>query len=518
MRIFKLGGEMAVAAMGMQMGGDKQLPSSPREIELKLEIEPECDEALLSHPLLSDHIGDPQNSVSVYYDTKEKQLRDAGITLRVRKTGDRFVQTVKANGKAAAGLFERGEWEAAIAGPDPDLDQMSSDVAPLANPEVRSGLRPMFQTLVDRRAAVIDHHDARIELVVDRGEVVAGERRQPIYEVELELIEGPPSALFDIARELHTRVPMQLGVLSKSERGERLANGKGKRAMKAEPVKLSADMTANEAFSVIAFSCLRHFRANEPLVVSARDPDALHQSRVALRRLRSAFSLFRPILKGPLLERFRAEIRHLAAELGRARNLDVLLKRNSRHLSRHSRKRLLEERTRAYDDAIAALRAPNTSAMMIDLAEWIALGERQRPGKANRPVIPFVNKVLDRFWKKVMRLGRHLRHLEDDERHQLRIDGKKLRYAGEFFSSLYADEAHRSGRDGFLSELEKLQDGLGGLNDIATHKAMQAELADLGIALPALDHKRIRTQQRELIDESVQAFEKLDELEYYWRD
>jgi triphosphatase len=489
-----------------------------RELELKLELDPACDQALLSHPLLSDHIGDAQQSVSVYYDTKEKCLRDAGITLRVRKTGDRFVQTVKAAGKAAAGLFERGEWEVPIAGPDPDLDRIATGHGQLDSPEVRDGLRPIFQTLVDRRAVVIDHHDARIELVVDRGEVIAGKRRQPIYEVELELIEGSPSALFDVARELQTRVPLQLGVMSKSERGERLANGKGKRALKAEPVKLSAEMTANEAFRVIAFSCLRHFRANEPLVVSARDPDALHQSRVALRRLRSAFSLFKPILKGPPLDRFREGIRDLAGALGRARNLDVLLKHNSRHLSRDSRKRLLEERTRAYDNAIVALRSPCTSAMMIDLAEWIALGERRRLGKASRPIILFADKVLDRFWKKVKHLGRHLRHLEDDERHELRIAGKKLRYAGEFFSALYADEAHCNGRDGFLAELESLQDGLGGLNDIATQKTMEAELTELGISLPAVDHKRIRVQQRELVDKSAQAFERLDALDIYWRD
>lgn len=508
---------MAVAAMGMLMGGDKSHSPSPREVELKLEIEPDCDQALLSHPLLSHHIGNPEQTVSTYYDTKQKRLREAGMTLRVRRKGDRFVQTIKTESNGSAGLFERGEWEVPIAGPELDLDRVGVGLGPLASPEVRNGLRPMYQTLVDRRAAIIDHHDARIELVVDRGEVVAGHRRQPLHEIELELIEGSPSALFDVARELQTRVPLRLGVLSKSERGERLANGKGKRAMKAEPVRLSAEMTANEAFHVIAFSCLRHFRANEPLVVTARDPDALHQSRVALRRLRSAFTLFRPFLKGAELDRFREEIRNLAGALGRARNLDVLLKRNSRHLSRRSRHLLLEERTRAYDDAIAALRSPCTSAMMIDLAEWIALGERQRPAKANRPVVIFADKVLDRFWGKAKRLGRHLRHLEDDERHELRITGKKLRYASEFFAALYADETHCTGRDGFLAELEKVQDGLGGLNDIVTQREMEAELTELGITLPASDQKRVRAQQRELIADSDKAFEKLDEIGPFWR-
>src|ERR1044071_3781425 len=95
---------------------------SARELELKLEGEPGCAPALPTHPLLNEQIGDSQQSVSVYYDTKGKSLRDAGITLRVRQTGDRFVQTVKADAKGAAGLFDRDEWEVSIGGPDPELD------------------------------------------------------------------------------------------------------------------------------------------------------------------------------------------------------------------------------------------------------------------------------------------------------------------------------------------------------------------------------------------------------------
>jgi len=504
--------QSAKAGVECRPGSDKS-----REIELKLEVEPHCDQALLNHPLLSDIIGDPQQSVSVYYDTKAKRLRDAGITLRVRKTGDRFVQTVKADAKAAAGLFDRDEWEVLIAGPDPDLDQMSARGGPLANPEIRNGLRPIFQTLVDRRAAVIDHHDARIELVVDRGEVVAGDRRQPLFEIELELIEGSPSALFDVARELQARVPLRLGVMSKSERGERLANGKGKRAMKAEPVRLSPEMTANEAFRVIAFSCLRQFRANEPLVAAARDPDALHQCRVALRRLRSAFSLFRPILRGQALDRFRAEIRGLAGSLGQARNLDVLIRRQSDLLSPESRERLVEQRTRAYDDAVASLQSPCTSAMLIDLAEWIALGERRRSKRANGPIAPFADRVLDRFWKKVRHWGRHLEHLDDDERHELRIAGKKLRYATEFFADLHGDEGRSEQRDIFQSGLEAMQDGLGGLNDLVTEKAMREWLAAAGITLPEVDHAQVRAQRRDLIHASAEAFDRLDGTGAFWR-
>jgi inorganic triphosphatase YgiF len=507
--------------MGVQDPADTYSPdevnAKPREIELKLEMEPGADQALLHHPLLQGRVGDAQHTVSVYYDTARKLLRQAGITLRVRRVGERFIQTVKSGATAAAGLFDRLEWETPIVGPEPELDQATPHLALLSSSDLRGKLRPVFTTLVDRRTAVIEREGARIELVIDRGEVVAGDRRQALLELELELIEGTPAALFDLARELQANAPLRLGVLSKSERGERLASGKNMRALKAEPVRLDNMMDASTAFQVIAFACLRHFRSNEPLVIAARDPDALHQSRVALRRLRSALSLFRPILKGPALERFKVDLRGLALTLGRARNLDVLLARRTDHLPKNMRQLLVEERCNAYESAIAALRMPATTAMLIDLTEWIALGERHNPEVALGRVGEFSQQVLDRFWKKVKKPAARVRDLHDEDRHELRIAGKKLRYAGEFFAALHGDDERRDGRDAFLTELEQLQDHLGALNDIATEQALQGELAGLGIELPAVSPDERREIRRTLLDQSAHAAQQLTAVGPYWR-
>lgn len=317
-----------------------------RELELKLDIEPEGSDALIDHPLLRDTVGGPRQTHSVYYDTKKKALHRAGVSLRVRRTGDRYVQTVKANGKASAGLFDRSEWEEPIAGPAPELDRVRNLTSVLDKQAVRAGLNPVFETLIERRTGLLDWQGARIEVVIDRGTVVAGKRREPVLEVELELLDGRPQALFDLARALQSAVPLRLGVLTKSERGARLARPRADQAVKAEKVTLSAAMSVAEAFQVIAFACLRHFRSNEPRVAAGRDVDALHQSRVALRRLRSAFSLFKPILARPAAERFRVELRDLSNKLGEARNLDVLLRRRSEELAPDARQRLVEERTR----------------------------------------------------------------------------------------------------------------------------------------------------------------------------
>ncbi len=87
-------------------------------------------------------------------------------------------------------------------------------------------------------------------------------------------------------------------------------------------------MTAAKAFQHIVQTCVRQFRLNENLLSDGRQPEALHQVRIALRRLRSAFSIFRAMLDQDVSPGLRDELRWLASELGEARNLDVLLARS----------------------------------------------------------------------------------------------------------------------------------------------------------------------------------------------
>src|SRR3546814_2270038 len=105
-------------------------------------------------------------------------------------------------------------------------------------------------------------------------------------------------------------------------------------------------MTAADAFRHIAQSCVRQFRLNEALLLAGRDAGALHQVRVALRRLRSAFSIFKPVIGGDAHTPLRDELRWLASELANARNLDVLLERAKPGALRD---RIAASREAAYD-------------------------------------------------------------------------------------------------------------------------------------------------------------------------
>jgi triphosphatase len=97
--------------------------------------------------------------------------------------------------------------------------------------------------------------------------------------------------------------------------------------------------------------------------------------------------------------------------------------------------------------------------------------------RGDLPIAIFAADELTRRWRKVRKRGRALAQLDAPSRHKLRIQAKKLRYAVEFFASLFDSKRAVKRRKQFLSALERLQDGLGDLNDIAVHEERIAAMS-----------------------------------------
>lgn len=415
-----------------------------QEVELKLELTAEAAETLAASALLASDFTDARQR-SIYFDTTDHRLENAGLTLRIRKTGRKRVQTVKAGGRAA-GLFARSEWEQAVRTDTPVID----DTTPIRTllGETAAQIAPVFEVRMHRRTWIIEEGGATIELVIDRGEAVEGDRRSDICEIELELKAGDPAALFALARKIDAIAPVRLGVLTKAARGYGLV-GPIVTAFKAEPVRLDRGMTAAQAFQHIAQACVRQFRLNERLLQDGRDPAALHQARVALRRLRSAFSIFKSMLDDEAGAQLREDLRWLASELGDARNLDVLLERAKPGVLHDS---LHKARDEAYDLVDQALASTRARTLMLDLAQWTASGAwlaaSENREVREQPARDFAGEALDRFRRKVKKGGRDLA-AEDEARHEVRKDAKKLRYAAEFFTALFDSASRRTIGDSF---------------------------------------------------------------------
>jgi triphosphatase len=456
-----------------------------REVELKLELSREDVARFAELPELGGRLSRPVRQISVYFDTPKDDLRKAGFSLRVRRVRGRSVQTLKLD--EGAGLFSRAEWEWKVTGPEPDLSLLEATPAGplLRSTRLSKRIGPRFEIRVRRRSRTVRRGKSEIEVVLDEGEAVCGELAAPIREVELELKSGREAALFDLARELGGKVPLRLGVRSKAERGYALVRPSRRRgrAVKAEPLALGPDMAVADAFAAIVHACLRHFRLNEPWVERKRDPGALHQSRVAMRRLRSAMTLFRPVVRDEHYDRLRDELRWLTGQLGEARNIDVFSARMSKRrggkgskVEAAFRASLAGARASAYDRVVEALGSARLRALIIDLLAWVEAGLWRSGAKAKRPLEAFAEKQLSKRWKRVRRAGARLRFLEAEPLHRLRIDIKKLRYASEFFSGLAASEEEATRRESSVAAMEELQDELGAINDMATARDLISHL------------------------------------------
>lgn len=467
--------------------------TGPQEIECKFDVEARHVGGLIA--ALSAAFGPaarPQPMSSVYFDTGRLALRKRGLTLRVRQIGCRHVQTVKQGTAASGGLFRRREWETEVAGCEPDLDAACKTPVAKLLKRHRRRLAPVFETAVERIGWRVAQEGAVVEIVLDRGEVRTRGAAQPLCEVEFELKEGSPAALFAALRHLQAEDWLAPAVETKSDRGFTLLEGKAGAAAKAEPIVLDPTMSTGTAVQVILRGCLRQFRRNAPLL-AGRHPEPLHQARVGLRRLRSAVALFSPALHDDAYDHLADRLRVLSRQLGAVRDLDVYLQR----LAGPETVRpdvepgggavlgsIRASREAAYDRLLDTLGAPSSRRLMMDLFVWIEAGawltttDTTRRAARERPIAPFAAELLAAAQHKVSTKGRKLKELTPAARHRLRIAAKKLRYATDFTATLARRPADRARHEALVKALEALQADLGDLNDIATGHVLTEDASD----------------------------------------
>ena len=496
--------------------------AEPREVELKLACAGPDLTVLAAHPRLPGTADiEPEQLNSAYYDTPNRDLQAAGLTLRVRAKGGRHIQTVKA-GAGDIGLFDRAEWETEIAGENPDPAAWAGTAAEAVLREADAPVERLFSTVVMRREIPVTQGESRILVTLDEGRVESPAGDAPLCEIELELQEGDPADLFQLAQALAETVPLHLSVHSKSAIGFALIDGGGRSIVKAEAIDLPEDASAGTVFRAVARACLRHMRLNETVFLEdGQPPEALHQIRVALRRLRSALSLFAPMLAGdPRAVSFADEIKRVTEPFGEGRNLDVFLGHTLPDLMKERpdeagldglRARAEAERARAYAVVLSTLQSPQWRSLIIDFAGWVETGAWTTQPAAAEDGRDFAARVLDKARERLRKRGRGLKHLDPHTRHRARIAAKKLRYGAEFFAGLYHKKKARRRQEKFGDALSDLQDHLGALNDLETARAMTESLS--GPPMPGSDDP----SAQHLLKAAADARSDLLDLKPFWR-
>ena len=287
-------------------------------------------------------------------------------------------------------------------------------------------------------------------------------------------------------------------------------------ARKARAVVLQAGEPASQAFAEVAAECVDHWRTNEALLTTSRAMPHLHQTRVGIRRLRSAFSLFRPLLHDVSGSRHVAHrLRDLARPFGAARDLDVLLSGPAVDaLDARQVAGLTAAREDAYDVVLAVLASSDWAAASSAVDDLLGRAPWSLP--EDPAVLDLAQRALDRRRRRVVASHPLLVSMSSAQRHRVRIEAKKLRYGCEFFASLYAvdtpsvvtgDGGVLTGPTAYAWHVEQVQSALGALNDHATADRL---LRAVGSAAPPADESL-------LLDAGVDAVGRLAALDPFWR-
>lgn len=436
------------------------------EVELKFQVPPARQAAV--RRAMSAAGAKSVRLQATYFDTAGRDLARAGLALRVRRQGRRWVQTLKGAGD---GLWQRLEHELAVDVPRgvvPMADPVRHDGTPAGDVLRRAlGDRPLaatYGTEVQRRVREVRGPGCVAEVAYDTGALHAQGRRWPLCEVEFELKQGDAAGLAALASRWVRRFGLTIDVRTKAERGDRLARGVRVDApVRAEALKLPRDVGADAALRAIAANCLRQILANASEIAHEdATPEHLHQLRVGIRRLRSALRDL-----GDLSPALRAEwapaLAALFGALGAARDLDALAASLLPALHKAGAQTLHFPAPAEARSPAAVLRDVATTALWLELLAFAAGppadGERFAPLAAAR---------LDRLRRQVRRDAARFDSLDDVRRHRLRKRVKRLRYLCEFVASLHDKRRVAA----YLKAVAPAQEALGHFNDVCVARAL----------------------------------------------
>lgn len=284
--------------------------------------------------------------------------------------------------------------------------------------------------------------------------------------------------------------------------------------------------TVGEAVAAaLAASVVRLMRHDAGVRIGG-EPEAVHQARVATRRMRSDMGTFSTLLESEPTVRLREELRWLAELLGQVRDTDVLIERMTGRLNeipgpaagqRALLQRLSERRQAARKRMLEGLRSERYAVLLDDL-----VATANHPPLRRDPDVPAARvlpTLVAQPWKKLVRLvGRLGDNPSDDQLHAVRIASKRARYASEAVAAVAGKLAHR-----FAEAVAELQSSLGDYNDTVVARQWLAEVSS-GLGAGSAFYAGVLTERERLLGEEALdnwrgAWKKLDRKKLHgWLD
>ncbi len=403
------------------------------EIELKLAL-PTPDPSSLAKrlaqtPALARRKATHQHLHNTYYDTPAHLLRQERAALRVRRMG-------RAAKPQRPQTIQTTPWS----GIDPHGTMLQT-------------LAPCFVTIFDRTSWLVHRRDGSVvEVALDIGQIVAGDKHAPICELALALKAGQPAALFNVAQQIARTIAVLPMTISKAERGYALAQDGLDMPLRAQPPKLATKLPLPEAAGRVLREMFCQFTTNLNTLRTSDDPEVVHQARVGWRRFRSAMRLFKPALAIDAVPSWQT-LQPLLTCLSELRDFDVARTEtlppfaDAYTAGSDRRAQAWQAMTQALMHAARlqrkaaryALQEPAVGASLLATAQWL---ERLSSLKGRDAAVAEPEESLRRWAKRrILRLHNQLQLAcketdSPDHLHRVRILAKRMRYGIEALHAL----------------------------------------------------------------------------------
>lgn len=445
-----------------------------RELEIRFHVPPDSLQSLRQE--LSRHGARSTRMTAHYFDTPGDALGGRQMSLRLRKEGRRWFQTLKTERSSSVDRFEHNVALRVPSGTMPVLDIARHDgteagarLRAVLGGATAEALVERCTTDVTRLVCQLPLPGVAVEAALDIGILRAGERQQPICELELEHQSGDIAAFFALARLWRRHGGLWLDVRSKAMRGATLARDLGYGTpVKARAPALQRGMDGARLLRTAMRSTLDQVLGNaSELAAGSFDQEHVHQLRVGVRRLRTVLRELAPLSEG-LKPGWELALSDSFARLGAIRDDHTVAAAVRPLLERAGAPKLAWCPASLADDPGTIVRADSFQDTLLDLLSWAlcepnSAAPKRGPHEARRCLV----ERLSRLHRQVTRGGRRFEQLPEVEQHQVRKRLKRLRYLAELVGAMWANKATQR----YLRCLSPAQDALGHHNDVAVAAA-----------------------------------------------